>query len=274
MKKYLLNTWLKIAGITAITGLGYENNKLILTTDADNLIYEYFIKNDSIVNYTLKDSITDELKSSLNYNLQTVHKVDNSYYFFGSGTDSLTSNGIIFNNFSKYSSTINVLDLYAEMKSFSELNNQNFNINAALTYNNDWLFLNKATALGNENYIFVVQGKNFTDEFNIFYFEFDLPKINNLQTGFADATIINNTLFFVANVNSKTLGTYFGAIDLKKMKLLYTEKISETENFSGITVLEQSSKNVVFALTNYNNKQQANYTNVYKLNITLKGKIK
>ncbi|WKW46866.1 hypothetical protein P3875_02000 [Myroides sp. JBRI-B21084] len=274
MKKYFLNTWLKLTGIVAVTGVGYENDKLILATESQNVLYEYFIKNDSITNYVLNDSISDDLKSSQNYNLQTLFKVDNSYYLFGSGKDSLSSNAIIMNAFSKYTSSINITELYSEMKSFSEINDQNFNINATVTYNNDWLFLNKANINGNENYIFVVQGKNFIDEYNIFYFEFDLPKINNLQTGFTDATVINNTLFFVACANNENIGTYFGAIDLKKMKLLYTEKISETENYTGITAIEQTKKNVAFALTSYNKKENKNYTNIHKLNVLLKNKIK
>ena len=88
------------------------------------------------------------------------------------------------------------------------------------------MFLNRGNGPKNANYIYVVQGKNLVDDFNIYYFEFDLPKIDDVPTGFSDATRINNTLFFIATSEGVTStyddgaikGSIFGAIDLKKMK--------------------------------------------------------
>ena len=55
MKKYLLSTWLKISGIVAASGIGYENNQLMLISDNGNALYHYFIGNDSLAKYSFDE---------------------------------------------------------------------------------------------------------------------------------------------------------------------------------------------------------------------------
>lgn len=283
MKKYLLTTWLKIAGIVAASGIGYENNELMLVSDNSNALYHYFITNDSLAKYSLNgEEVTDKMKKGEKLDLESFTKIDNTWYAFGSGSTEKRNTGFMFNKFSKYSTPIDLTALYDEMKSFSDLTNDDFNIEAVAQYNNDWLFINRGNGAKNVNYIFVVQGKNLTDDFNIYYFEFELPKINQVQTGFSDATVIKNTLYFIATAEDEQStyadgaikGSIFGAIDLKKMKVLFTEKISDTQKFEGIAVLEQSDKNITFALCEDADDAKNTEAVVYKLQVDLKRKTK
>lgn len=283
MKKYLLSTWLKIAGIVAASGIGYENNELMLVSDNGNALYHYFIANDSLTKYGLDgEAINDKMIKAEKYDLESFTTVDNSWYAFGSGSNEKRTMGFMFNKFSKYSTPVNLNALYDEMKSFSDLNKDDFNIEAVTKYNNDWLFINRGNGPKNANYIFVVQGKNLTDDFNLYYFEFDLPKINEVQSGFSDAVVIKNTLFFIATAEDEQStyedgtikGSIFGAIDLKKMKLLFTEKISNNQKFEGITVLEQNDKNLTFALCEDSDDTKNTESIIYKLQVNLKKKIK
>lgn len=283
MKKYLLTSWLKITGIVAASSIAYENNELLLVSDSSNALYHYFIKNDSLAHYNLTpQDLNHNATKKEKLDLEAFTIIDNTWYAFGSGSNEHRNNGFMFNKFSKFSTPIDLSNLYSEMKSFAELTDSDFNIEAVTTYNGDWLFLNRGNGSKNANYLFVVQGNNLTDDYNIYYFEFDLPKINNVQTGFADATVINNTLYFIATAEDKTStyldgiikGSLFGAIDLKKMKLVFSEKISDTNKFEGITILEQSKKNVVFALCEDKDETGNNEAIIYKLEVNLKGKIK
>lgn len=283
MKKYLLSTWLKISGIVAASAIGYENNQLLLVSDNSNALYHYFIENDSLATYSLDEqTAVHQMLKSEKYDLEAFTIVDNSWYAFGSGSKENRTKGFMFNKFSKFSTPIDLTGLYDEMKSFSELTTADFNIEAVVTYKEDWLFLNRGNGPKNANYIFVVQGKNLTDEYNIYYFEFDLPKVNNVQTGFSGGTVINNTLYFTATAEDKKStyedgaikGSIFGAIDLKKMQLLFTEKISDTNKFEGITVLEHNKKEVVFALCEDADDAKNKEAIVYKLQVSLKRKIK
>lgn len=283
MKKYLLSTWLKISGIVAASGIGYENNQLMLISDNGNALYHYFIGNDSLAKYSFDDQpIMNAIKKKEKYDLETFTIVDNTWYAFGSGSTEKRTTGFMFNKFSKYSSPIDLTNLYADMKSFAELSDDDFNIEGVTIYNDDWIFLNRGNGPKNANYLFMVQGKNLTDEFNFYFFEFDLPKINNVQSGFSDAIVINNTLYFIATAEDEVStykdgavkGSMFGAIDLKKMKLLFTEKISDHNKFEGITVVNQGTKNITFALCEDNDDPENTASIIYKLQVDLKRKIK
>jgi len=283
MKKYLLQSWLKIAGLTAISGLAYENNQLQLVSDNTNALYHYFINNDSLAAYPLtEEPIEKKQIKKKKLDLEALTKIDNTWYAFASGSTENRNKAFVFNKFSKHSTFLNLKDLYEEMKIFSSLNNDDFNIEGVTTYNGDWIFLNRGNGPKNANYLFVVQGKNLIDDFNIYYFEFKLPTINNVKTGFSDATVVNNTLFFIATAENsdgtfndgKIEGSIFGAIDLKKMKLLFSEKISDTDKFEGITVLQHSKREVTFALVADNDNDELTHAEVIKLHVTLKNKIK
>lgn len=283
MKKFLLTSWLKIAGIAAASGIGYENNQLMLVSDNGNALYHYFIEHDSLAKYSLDGlPVNDYMPKAEKYDLESFTITDNTWYAFGSGSRKNRNVAFEFNKFSKYVTKVDLENLYSELKSFSELTDEDFNIEAVTRYQNDWLFLNRGNGPKNANYIFVVQGKNLTDEFNVFFFEFDLPRIGNVPTGFSDAAVINNTLFFTATAEDESStyndgaikGSLFGAIDLKKMKLLYTEKISDTQKFEGLTVLKADGKHLSFALCEDPDDNANNASQIYKLEVDLKGKIK
>ena len=283
MKKYLLSSLLKVMGIAAASGLGYENNELILVSDTGNAIYHYFIEKDSLATYSLDNNpVNHYMPKKEKLDLEAFTIVDNTWYAFGSGSKSNRNTAFQFNKFSKYSTSLDLTDLYAEMKSFAELSDEDFNIEAALQYNDDWYFLNRGNGPENANYLFVIQGKNLIDEFNMFFFEFDLPMLNGVQSGFSAAAVQNNTLFFVATAEDEVStyedgaikGSMIGAIDLKKMKLLFTEKISDHNKFEGIAILEQNRKNITFALCEDADDATNNEATIYKLEVNLKSRIK
>src|SRR5690554_7567354 len=198
MKKYLLSSWLKVLGIAAASGLGYENNELILVSDTGNAIYHYFIEKDSLATYSLDNNpVNHYMPKKEKLDLEAFTIVDNTWYAFGSGSKSNRNTAFQFNKFSKYSTSLDLTDLYAEMKSFAELSDEDFNIEAALQYNDDWYFLNRGNGPENANYLFVVQGRNFTDDFNIYYFEFDLPPINGVPSEIGRASCRDSVLICV-----------------------------------------------------------------------------
>src|SRR5690554_3329812 len=198
MKKYLLSSWLKIMGIAAASGIAYENNELILVSDTGNALYHYFIEHDSLAVYSLDNKVIEHHQQKDNkYDLEAFTIVDNTWYAFGSGSKPNRNTAFYFNKFSKYSTPMDLTDLYSEMKAFSDLSDEDFNIEAALQYNDNWYFLNRGNGPKNANYLFVVQGRNFTDDFNIYYFEFDLPPINGVPSEIGRASCRDSVLICV-----------------------------------------------------------------------------
>lgn len=283
MKKYLLSSWLKISGIIAASGIAYQNNELIIISDNSNAIYNYFIKNDSLTTALVDGTfLNDSLKKAEKFDLESLYASNDTIYTFGSGSKLNRSKAFQQVTATKAINSIDLKDLYHEMKQFSSLDDKNFNIEGVTKYKDDWIFLNRGNGSKNANYLFFVQGKNLTDEFNIFYYEFNLPKINNVVSGFSDGYVLNNTLYFLATAEDETStyydgeikGTIFGAIDLKKMKLLFTEKISDTNKFEGLTLMENNGKKLTFALCEDPDNSKLREGIIYKLGVELKKKTK
>src|SRR5690606_6723737 len=114
MKKYLLSTWLKISGIVAASGIGYENNQLMLVSDNGNALYHYFIGNDSLAKYSFDEQpIMNVMKKKEKYDFDTFTFVDITSYAYGSGAIIQRTTDFMFNIVSKYSSPFHSTNLYA-----------------------------------------------------------------------------------------------------------------------------------------------------------------
>jgi len=283
MKKYLLSSWLKISGIIAASSIAYQNNELVIISDNSNAIYTYFIKNDSLTSLLVEGSnLNDTLDKKVKFDLESLYVTNDTIFTFGSGSKLNRSKGFLQIPSSNMVQTIDLTYLYQEMKQFSSLDDKNFNIEGVTKYKNEWIFLNRGNGPKKANYLFFVQGKNLTDEFNLFYYKFKLPNINNAASGFSDGYVLNNTLYFIATAEDEAStyhdgeikGTLFGAIDLKKMKLLYTEKISDTNKFEGLSLMENNNKELIFALCEDPDNSQLKEGVIYKLKIDLKKKTK
>nr|WP_297309646.1 hypothetical protein [uncultured Flavobacterium sp.] len=276
MKKFNLIKYLKIIGISAASALTYQKNIISLISDDSNVLYEYNISDDKLSKITLSEGEVEQISKKEKLDFETLVDFDNATYIFGSGSKNNREKGIYINKEKNTVESLNLHYLFDSMKSFAELNNVDFNIEGAAYANNEWYFLNRGNGPSNKNLIFTVQGKNLTDDFNLFFNEFELPKINNVPTGFSDGLVIKNKLYFLAtaeNSNStyadgKIEGTLFGCINLKKMKLEYTQQISSSNKFEGITLYKLKGKKAVFLLCEDadNNSLESE---IYKLEIKL-----
>lgn len=276
MRKFNLIKYLKIIGISAASAITYQSNVISLISDDSNVLYEYNIANNQLSKITLSEGEFEQISKKEKLDFESLVDFNNATYIFGSGSKSNREKAIYINKEKNTVETLNLHYLYDSMKSFAEISNEDFNIEGAAYANNEWYFLNRGNGPLNKNLIFTVQGNNLVDDFNLFYNEFDLPKINNVNTGFSDGIIIKNKLYFLAtaeNSNStyndgKIEGTLFGCINLKKMKLEYTQIISNSNKFEGLTLFELKGKKAVFLLCEDADNQSLE-SDIYKLEIKL-----
>lgn len=276
MRKFKLLKYIKIVGISAASALTYQSNILTLISDNSNVIYEYHIPNEKLQKIILSEEELEHISKDKKLDFESMVDSKDAVYIFGSGSTINREKGIYINKEKNTVETLNLHYLYDSMKSFAELAQKDFNIEGVAYNANEWYFLNRGNGPSNKNVIFTVQGNNLVDDFNLFYNEFELPKINNIKTGFSDGIIIKNKLYFLATAeNSDTTfsdgkieGTLFGCINLKKMKLEYTQLISNSNKFEGITLFELNGKKAVFLLCE-DPDQNSLETDIYKLEIKL-----
>ena len=276
MRKFNLIKYFKILGISAASALTYQNNIVSLVSDNSNVLYEYNIPYKKLSKISLSEGELEQLPKSEKLDFESMVDDDKSTYIFGSGSKSNREKAIYINKEKNTVETLNLHYLYDSMKSFAELSDKDFNIEGAAFANNEWYFLNRGNGPQNKNLIFTVQGNNLVDDFNLFFNEFELPKINNVNTGFSDGIVIKNKLYFLATAENsastykdgKIEGTLFGCINLKKMKLEYTQVISNENKFEGLALYQLKGKNAVFLLCEDPDNQSLE-SEIYKLEIKL-----
>jgi len=276
MKKYNLLKFLKIIGISSISALSYQNEVLSIVIDDSNVLYEYGIKTDELTRITLSEGEIENLPKSEKLDFESMIDSNKSTYIFGSGSTKNREKAIFINKEKNTVETLNLNYLFDSMKSFAEISNEDLNIEGVIYANNEWYFLNRGNGPNSKNLIFTVQGNNLVDDFNLFFNEINLPKINNVNTGFSDGIVIKNKLYFIATAeNSNSTyndgnieGTLFGCINLKKMKLEYTQIISTENKFEGITLYSIKGKKAVFLLGEDNDKNSKT-SDIYKLEIKI-----
>ena len=275
MNKLLLEILFQITGITAASGLYYQDNQLYLITDESDYLYEYTIAENELKKHalTLNPLEKNTKKNKLDY--EAIAQKDGDLYLFGSG--SKPKREIV----TQFSTTTNEVQnypldlLYPSIISFTEIDSNELNIEGALFKGDELLLFNRGNGKHNKNFIVTVQGKNFTEEFNIFIKDIKLPQLNGINTGFSDVVLVDDKIYFLATAegtdstynDGKIAGTIFGCIDTKKLKLKYTKILSHNKKLEGITVYKKDKKNITFLLCEDNDDTTQSISTIYKLNI-------
>ncbi len=283
MKKFYLHTLLKIFGVGAASGITYMAENIQVISDDSNYLYSYNIPADKLDKILLQhNEVLEQRPKSDKLDFEAMLETEKGWYVFGSGSTSGRERGFFVQRDHQKTDTLQLRNLYQSMRDFAEIKEEDFNIEGVARNKTDWFFLNRGNGPANKNVIFTVQGKNLEDEFNLFYNDFTLPKINGVPTGFSDAVIVKNKLFFIATAENAAStyqdgaveGTLFGCINLKKMEMEFVDILSDNQKFEGITVYEQTSgKEISFLLCEDNDDKNPEST-IYRLDVQLKKRLK
>ncbi len=279
MKKFTLELFIKILGISAASGIGYQNDVIHLISDSADVLYTYHIKTEKLNKIALNDSgtVAENLSKVGKSDFESMTTDGVNYYIFGSGSGELRHTLIEINRDSNELISINDLTvLYESMKSFSGIDSENFNIEGVSFYQDKWYFLNRGNGPKEQNGIFTITGENLLENFNIVYNPIKLPKIDGVRAGFTDALAIDGQLYFLAAAEDAAStyqdgpikGSLIGSIHLEKMKLNFVKNISKTHKFEGLTLFSKNKKELTFLLCEDadNSSKEAP---IYKLHLKL-----
>ena len=281
MKEIAIKVLYTILGLNASSGIVYSDDIIYAISDQSNALYEYNTKTNETIYHSLDgNEINHAITKEEKYDLEAIVKDENTLFMVGSGSKSNRNLSFLFDTQLQIADTLSLDYLYETTAEFSEIPLNEFNIEGVVKYKDDFIFMNRGNGKSNINALMVVQGKNLVDEFNTFTYTFNLPKINNVPTGFSDGIVIKDQLFFLATAESSTStysdgnigGTLLGAIDLKKMKLKFTKVISNNQKFEGIALKSINGKNVEFLLCEDNDMDNETSSNIYLLTAKLNSK--
>lgn len=281
MKEIIIQAVYTILGINAASGLIYTDDTIYAVSDQSNVLYEFAIdENQTYFRSLDNDTINHKMVKNEKYDIEGIVLDDSTIFMIGSGSTPTRNLAFLYDIQSQATDTLNLEYLYQTIAEFSEIDEEDFNIEGVVKYKEDYIFLNRGNGPKNSNALLFVQGRNFIDDFNTFTHTIELPKINGVSSGFSDGIVVNNTLFFLATAENKNStyhdgeikGSMIGAIDLKKMKLKFTKVISNNKKFEGIALRNLEGKKIEFLLCEDRDSLEENSSTIYSLKTTLRSK--
>jgi hypothetical protein len=276
MEKFQLTLLFKIIGLGSASGLIYQDNTIFAIGDNSSYLYEYHIDSNKLERHALAENSEENIAKSIKPDFEAITKYQDSLYLFGSG--STVNRTIMVQVDAKSKSVIksqDLSDLYLAMQSFGKIAEEDFNLEGAIFNGETWFLFNRGNGKTNKNVVFSIDGKNLANEFRIVANEYKLPKIKGIRTSFTDAILVDDKIYFLATAENtdstyndgEVLGSIVGRIDVKKMKIDFTKKITDTQKFEGITLFKKSEKEIEFLLCEDNDTEVLE-SNIYKLVIS------
>ena len=170
---------------------------------------------------------------------------------------------------------IDLDQLYRSMRKVGKIKKNEFNIEGAIYNGKNFYLFNRGNGKSNRNVIFTIEGENLKKDFKIISNDIKLPDLNNFRSGFSDAILVGDKIYFLAtaenstatNTDGRILGSMIGRIDAATMEVEFTKKISDHQKFEGITLYAQTATNIEFLLCEDNDSTVLE-SNIYKLSLS------
>lgn len=252
MKNLILDFFLTITGISAASGLVHQDNHLYLIADNSQYLYDFSLSHKHLTRIPL-DKNTSDLENIAKANKPDFEAItfdQDRYYIYGSGS---TPNRNLRVTYHKTALQEDFSKIYQSLQQKFQVDQENFNIEGVIhTKDEIWLF-NRGNGQKAQNGIFRV---NKFDSEKSHFDALKLPLLDQVQTGFTDAILIGDFIYFIAAAeasNSTYLdggisGTILGKFNRYNFQSLETIRIPGKHKFEGITLKEQSKTKITFLL--------------------------
>ncbi|GEM69025.1 hypothetical protein SMI01S_26310 [Sphingobacterium mizutaii NBRC 14946 = DSM 11724] len=277
MQEFYLNDFLNIPGISSASGIEFLEGQIYIVSDNSNYLYDYRITENLLNRHVLLQSPQMErIAKPLKLDLEAMVLTDDRIYTFGSGSTAVRERGFSISRNDWSTTELDMGNLYSAMKKSANISSSDFNIEGVAMHGNSWLFLNRGNGPAGRNVIFKVDGDDLINDFVITCFDINLPQIDGLLFGFSGASVVDDTLYFIATAeeglstyeDGEIGGTVFGKFDLINMRMDHCQKISNDQKFEGITYYELQPDMISFLLCE-DSDGSSDLTTIYRLDFNL-----
>lgn len=276
MPKFTLELLFQITGIGSASGLVYKDDSLFIIGDNSGLLYEYNLETTLLKRHPLIENPLENIPKKEKHDFEALTHYENRFYILGSGSTENRNKMVTINPTDKsVLHTTDLGNLYKVMQRLGKINPEDFNIEGVIYNGERWYLLNRGNVCSNKNSIFTIEGKNLANAFSMLSNEYQLPEIKGVRASFTDAQLVDGKIYFLATAENTTstyddgevLGSLIGCIDSKTMKIEFTQKISDTHKFEGLTLFENSAENITFLLCEDKDTDELKST-IYQLTLT------
>lgn len=274
MKDIILEVLCSIMGLSAASGIYYEENRLYIVCDDSNYLYTYSIPKKQLDKNLLIDmsNQNERVPKKSKLDLESIFKYKDSLHLLGSmSTSSRTTNFQValtsFDNAESFSTAT----LSEKIHSQLGINSKNLNIEGSFLHRDTLYLFNRGNGPEKNNGIILVK-KDFLTP--IKYIDIPLPEQETGCPAFTDAILLGEKIYFIAAIeqtgstyeDGQIGGSFFGSIDLNTLALTSFIPISDTHKFEGLSIYREDPKQLIFLLCE-DSDQQASTTIIYKLSV-------
>lgn len=272
MQNFTLEVLFHIIGLGSASGLVYTNNSLFIISDNSSYLYEYHIQEKELSKIPLFKNNQENIPKKDKYDFESIVLKGNKLHLLGSGSTSKREKRRTYNLETKEVLEKDLSKFYQNLKQTASISDEELNIEGALFRNEIWLLFQRGNGANSKNGIF--KTKSLQAEAESEFIPIQLPKIKHIETSFTDAILIEDKIYFLATAENTTstyddgeiFGSILGRMNSKTFEIEFTQKISETHKFEGLTLYKNDETEIQFLICEDNDFDVLE-TNIYKLTL-------
>lgn len=273
MQNFTLELQFRINGIGSASGLVYKENSLFIISDNGSFLYHYYIPENKLIRIPLVKNAQENIPKKDKLDFESITLKGNKLHIFGSGSTSKREKEIIYNLETSAIEEKDLSKFYEKIKQTTSISDENLNIEGALFYNKKWHLFQRGNGANSRNGILMLD-KKLNKNGIIEFIPIQLPKIKNIETTFTDAILVEDKIYFLAAAEDTTstyedgeiLGSIIGRLDAQTLKIDFTQIITDTHKFEGLTFYKKMGDKIEFLLCEDNDTEVLE-TNIYKLTL-------
>lgn len=274
MQNFTIELLFQILGIGSASGLVYRDHSLFVLSDNSSFLYEYHVKKNQLIRIKLFENSQENIPKKDKFDFESIALKENELHLLGSGSTSKREKRIIYNLETAAIAEKDLSPLYQNLKKNASISDEELNIEGVLFCNEKWFLFQRGNGANSRNGVF--RTKSLEIESETEFVKVSLPKIKQVETSFTDAILIEDKIYFLATAEDTTstyddgeiLGSLIGRMDSRTLEIEFTQKISDTHKFEGLTLYKKTANAIEFLLCEDRDSDVLE-TNIYKLSIRL-----
>jgi hypothetical protein len=274
MEKFSIELFHTIIGIGSASGLVYKDNSLFVISDNSSFLYQYHIEEKELSRIKLFENSQENIPKKDKFDFESIALKGNELHILGSGSTSKREKRIIYNLETKEVVEKSLSKLYQNLKQSASISDDELNIEGAIFHNEIWLLFQRGNGANSRNGIFKTKSLEIESQTELV--KVKLPKIKHVETSFTDAILVEDKIYFLATAEDTTstyddgeiLGSILGQMNSETFEIEFTQKISNTHKFEGLTLYKKTENEIQFLICEDNDTHVLE-TNIYKLTFNI-----
>jgi hypothetical protein len=270
MEKFQLEVFLILVNLGAASGLVYTADTIYLICDSSSYLYHYSFATEKTTKIELTTDAKENIEKKNKPDFESITLMENQLYLFGSGSGLNRNQLITYNLKSGKISERNIQPQHDSLQKKFGVSADDYNIEGVIYYNQKTFLFQRGNGPKEQNGIFILDD----DTKETSYHPIELPELKGVKATFTDAVLVENQIYFLAAAeksnstyfDGEVTGTIIGRLSPETLKVEYTESISDTHKFEGITLYKKNNDSLEFLLCEDKDSEDLKST-IYKLTI-------